>query len=413
MHGQSRQQVVEHRDTRRDVRFAASSDVYPRAGAPLPGRSHGEGGYPLLASIRGPAPLAVDAVDLGAERPQAFVDSLVALIDLVHGPDRRRAFGAETREQHRHPRTDVRAFHPLPAQFRGPGDHGTMGIAKDDAGSHAHELVGEEQPVLEHLLEHEDRPLRLSRDRERDGGEVGGERRPRPVFDLRNVTAEVVLHDELLAWWHAHEVVTELDLDAELLEAVQDRHQVGPLDSVDRHVAAGDRRETDETPHLDVIGADLPLPAAERLDALDAEHVRLNALDLRTQQLEETAEILDVRLTGGVADHGLAGRERGRHDSVLGRHDARFVEEDVLAVQRAAAQLVAAADLDLRAQLGEGVDVRVEPAPADHVPAGRRRAHAPHAGKQWTDQEERCTHPAAQLLVELGLDDRGGMNLDV
>src|SRR2546425_2082804 len=112
----------------------------------------------------GPAPLAVDAVDLRAECPQAFVDSLVALVDLVHGTDRRRAFGAEAREQHRHPRTNVRAFHPLSTQLRGPGDHSTMRIAKGDAGAHAHELVGEEQPVLEHLLEHEDRPLRLSRD---------------------------------------------------------------------------------------------------------------------------------------------------------------------------------------------------------------------------------------------------------
>ena len=43
----------------------------------------------------------------------------------------------------------------------------------------------------------------------------------------------------------------------------------------------------------------------------------------------------------------------------------------------ARAQLVAAADVDLGAELGERVDVRVEPAPADHVAAGRRHTARP------------------------------------
>ena len=146
------------------------------------------------------------------------------------------------------------------------------------------------------------------------------------------MTAQVVLHDELLAGGHAHEVLAALDLDAELLETVQDRYEVGLVDPVDRHVAAGDRREADEASHLDVIGADLPIPAVQRIHTVDPEHVRLDALDLSAQRDEEATEVLDMRLTGGVADHRFAGCERSRHDRVLGRHHARFVEEDVLAV---------------------------------------------------------------------------------
>ena len=56
-------------------------------------------------------------------------------------------------------------------------------------------------------------------------------------------------------------------------------------------------------------GADPPLAAGERVDAVDAEHVRLDPLDLGPERDEEAAEILDVRLAGGVADHRLAGRE--------------------------------------------------------------------------------------------------------
>ena len=112
---------------------------------------------------------------------------------------------------------------------------------------------------------------------------------------------------------------------------MQDRHQVGLLDTVDRHVAAGDRSEADEAADLDVIRADLPLSAAERVDALDPQDVRLDALDLRAERDQETTEILHMWLAGSVADDGLARRECGGHQRVLGRHHARLVKEDVLA----------------------------------------------------------------------------------
>src|SRR5438552_7595452 len=102
---------------------------------------------------------------------------------------------------------------------------------------------------------------------------------------------QVVLHDELLAGGHAHEVLAALDPDAELLETVQDRYEVGLVDAVDRHVAAGNRREADKASHLDVIGADLPIPAAQRIHTVDPEHVRLDAVDLRAQRDEEATEV--------------------------------------------------------------------------------------------------------------------------
>ena len=71
---------------------------------------------------------------------------------------------------------------------------------------------------------------------------------------------------------------------------------------------------------LDVLGADPVLAAAQPLDAGDAEDVRADALDPRAERDEEAAEILHVRLAGGVRDRRLAGRERRGHDRVLGRH---------------------------------------------------------------------------------------------
>ena len=62
---------------------------------------------------------------------------------------------------------------------------------------------------------------------------------------------------------------------------------------------------------------------------------------------EEAAEILHVRLAGGVADRRLARCEDGRHHRVLGRHHARLVEEDLGAAQAVGRHLEAALDLDL------------------------------------------------------------------
>src|SRR5262249_11002362 len=156
-------------------------------------------------------------------------------------------------------------------------------------------------------LEDEHRAERLRRHRDRDRREVRRERGPRAVLDLRDVAAEVVLDDELLVRRDANARLAELDAKAEPLERRQDRDEVVRLDLLDRDPAAGPRAEADERCALDVIGADPPLAAAQRLDAVDPQHVRLDPLDLRAERAEEAAEILDVRLAGRVAEDGLAG----------------------------------------------------------------------------------------------------------
>ena len=204
-----------------------------------------------------------------------------------------------------------------------------------------------------------------------------------------------------------------LDVDAEPRERGQDREQVPGLDVLDRDVAARRGREADEAADLDVLGSDAPVAAVQLGDAVDAEDVRLDPLDLGAERDEEAAEVLDMRLAGGVADHRLALGEHGRHDDVLGRHHARLVEEDRLAAQPRRAHLEAAVDLDLDAELGEAVDVRVEPAPPDHVAAGRRHGRAAEAREQRAGEQERGADAAAQLLVELGLVHAGRVDPDL
>ena len=101
------------------------------------------------------------------------------------------------------------------------------------------------------------------------------------------------------------------------------------LDALDRDAAAGDRREADEATPTSMWSVPIRhSPPRSDSTPSDAEDVRLDPLDVRAERDEEAAEVLHVRLARGVADHRLPGRENGRHDRVLRRHDARLVEED-------------------------------------------------------------------------------------
>ena len=111
-----------------------------------------------------------------------------------------------------------------------------------------------------------------------------------------------------------------------------------------------------------------------------------------------------MRLAGGIADHRLALRERGRHDRVLGRHHAGLVEEDPPAAKPFGLHLVAAVDVDACSELGERMDMRVEPAAPDHVAAGRRHRRAAGPSEQRAGEQERRANPAGELFVDV----RGG-----
>src|SRR5829696_9285372 len=105
------------------------------------------------------------ALDPRAKRGEALVDPLVAAVDLAHVADLRHTLGAQRGDQHRHAGADVGRLEPLAAQPRRAGYHRPVRIAEDNVRAHVHQLVGEHQPVLEHLLEDQDRSLRLRGER--------------------------------------------------------------------------------------------------------------------------------------------------------------------------------------------------------------------------------------------------------
>ena len=218
---------------------------------------------------------------------------------------------------------------------------------------------------------------------------------------------------ELLVRRDAQPVVAELDLDPQAAERRQDRDHVVRHDAVDGEVAVCDGCEADEAADLDVLGSDRPLPTGQPLDPVDAEDVRLDALDPGAERDQEAAEILHVRLTGSVPDRGFSGCDDSGHDRVLGRHHARLVEEDAGAAQPFRPHLVAALDLDPRTQPLKRVDVWIEPAPPDHVAARRRHARAAEPCEQRAGEQERCPDPLRENRVDLVGRESPGIDLDL
>src|SRR6266508_1608206 len=357
--------------------------------------------------------LASGSLDARAEGAQALVDPLIAPVDLGDVADDRLALGGQGGQQQRHPGADVRRRQPLPVEPGRPVHHGPVGVADDDAGAHPHQLVHEEQPVLEHLLEDQHRAPGLRGHRDRDRGEVGRECRPGPVVDLGDGRAQVVLDDHALVGRQPQRRALQLPGDPEAGEADRDRAHVVLDHAIHDQLAAGGGGQPDEARHLDVVRADGVLAAAEALDPGDGEPVGADPADAGPERAEEPAQVLHVGLAGGVADDRLALGEHGRGHGVLGGRHRRLVQEHGLAGEPVGRQLEHPVELDRGPERADGEQVGVEPAAADHVAPRWGQGAAAGPGQQGPGQQHRGPDAGAQARVEAHLPDPVRVDPDV
>src|SRR5882672_10398876 len=341
------------------------------------------------------------SLDLRSHRAQPLIDPLVAPLDLADVVDHGVAVGGQGREQHRHAGPDVRTLHHAPVQRGGSGDHGAVRVAQHDARAHPDQLVHEEEARLEQLLEHQQDPLALRRNHDRDRHQIGGEGGPRAVLQLRHVPAQVGANAALLTGIHDQLGAVESRADAQSLEPQEDAAQILAAHAVDRDRAVRHGGEPDERADFDVVRPHRAAGGPEWQSAFDRERVRADALDARAQVRQEAGEVLDVRLAGGVPQGGGAAGGHRRHQRVLGRRDAGFVEENVGPGKGLRLELVGGADGDLRAEPLEGEEMRVHAPPADHVAARRRETHSAEARQHRAGQEDRRADAGAQGGVEL------------
>ena len=325
------------------------------------------------------------SLDLCAKRPEPLLDPLVAAVDLADVVDHAAALRAQGGDQQRHAGADIRAGQPLrlAVELAGSDHHGAVRVAQHDLGAHGDQPVDEEQPALEHLLVDQHRAARLRGDDQGDADQVGVEAGPGRRVDLGDGVVGVLLDAQLLVFRHEDVVAVVVPAHAELPKADPGHAVLARARPGDPDGAAGHGGQADERGDLHEVRPDRVLAAAEPGDAADREHVGADAFDLGAEPVEEVAQILDMRLGRGVADRGVALGQHGAHHSLLGRGHAHLVEEQVGAAQPVGAQhVLGRRDLDRGAEPAQRHEVRVEPAPADHVAARARQGHVAAARQE-------------------------------
>jgi len=161
---------------------------------------------------------------------------------------------------------------------------------------------------------------------------------------------------------------------------------------------SGHGSQRHDAPHLDVVGADGVLAAAQALHAIDLEDVAADAGDAGAEGVEEVAQVLDVRFAGGVLDGGVTLGEHGGHDQVLGAGHGRLVHEHHRSLERSGPEPVTVQEAVGGAESLESMHVGIDPAPPDHVTTRWGEVDLAEAGQGRAGQQDRSPDDAGLLL---------------
>ena len=357
-----------------------------------------------------------DALDPRAQGQQALVDALVAAVDVAHVVDLARALRADGGDQHRHAGADVRAGDARAAQLARADHDRPVRVADRDLRAHRDQLVHEEQAVLEHLLEDQDAALGLGGERDGDRREVGRERGPRAVLDLGLVVAGVAL-DAAASGRRGRGRCRPPPSRSpgrgggrpsgssagprRRSPSIRSSPPVTPASAMNEAISmwSGEtvysQPPSVATPWTGMTLEPMPSIAAPILLSMRATSCTCGsqaALRMIVVPAVAAAAIsaFSVPITDGSSmkkSHGL--------QAAVGRLDL-----DVLAV------------LDGRAERAEGVEVRVQPAAADHVAARRRHRRAAEARQQRAGGQERGADALGERGIDLRLVHVGGAQHD-
>ena len=154
--------------------------------------------------------------------------------------------------------------------------------------------------------------------------------------------------------------------------------------------------------------------AVQALGTVDGDHIGADALDVGAHLEEHARQVLHVRLAGGVADDGRTGCERRGHEDVLGCHHRGLVHEDIVGTEAArGGEDDLAVAVDVRAHGAEGVEVRIEAAPSDHIAARGRHHGTAEAREQGSREQEGCANQLGELGLHLDLAHAGGAECEL
>lgn len=209
-------------------------------------------------------------------------------------------------------------------------DDGAVGVAEHDLRAHVYELVHEEEAALKHLLVDEDCPFSLRGYDEHDAEQVGREAGPGMVIDREYRAVNKSLDLIMVLRRDADVVAINLHLDAEAAEGLWDDAELRHAGVTDGDVGAGHGGEADEGANFNHVREHAVLCAMQRGDALNGDAIGADAVDAAAHGIEQVAELLHVRLAGGIVDIGGAFGEDGRHDDVGGAGYGWLIKQDLM-----------------------------------------------------------------------------------
>ena len=161
-------------------------------------------------------------------------------------------------------------------------------------------------------------------------------------------------------------------------------------------------------PRLDVVGGHVVRRSVQQsATPLDDDQLGAHPGDVRAHPDEAAREVVHVRLARGVADHRDPLGEDRSHHQVLRAGDGGHVERDARTVQPVRPrEVLAVVLLDLGPHETESLEMLLDTAHPDVVTTGFRDAGLACTADEGPEEEERAAHPAAELGVDLGADER-------
>ena len=218
-------------------------------------------------------------------------------------PDRRAAFDARRDhvESDRDP-DDVGALHRRRHEPGAAAHHEAVRVAEGRVDAELRQLAAPAERALVDLVPEQHAALGARAEGDEDRQQVGRHVGPgRGLHLLQQVRGERRPHLEAVSdAGPAEPVRPVLDLDAELGEGAIEERKVRHRPVPHGDVAAGDRAQRQEGRDLVEVVLEGVFGATERLDAFDLEARAAAAGDARAHPAEEGAELLHVRLAGGI-----------------------------------------------------------------------------------------------------------------
>src|SRR6185437_10974868 len=187
------------------------------------------------------------------------------------------------------------------------------------------------QARLEHLLVNQYHAVTLRGRDDRNRHSIRWKRRPRLIFELGDVSAEILVDREILIRRHYEVATFDATVNSEALKAHECRAEMLYARVQHSYLRMRDRCEPDERAHFDVVRTDLMRDRglAQRSIAVHGDRVGSDSVDAGAQRDQKVRKILHMRLAGGVPEDSRPFRRGGENQCVLRSGHARLIQKHI------------------------------------------------------------------------------------